>query len=87
VVLSSSSSGFTIKQTKIKPENREPTMFLSTTDDLLRALNIACRWPLESHEDITITIIDLGPPGSDARRRFFETHNITHAEEIAKSLG
>lgn len=27
------------------------------------------------------------PSGSDARRRFFGTHDITHAEEIAKSLG
>jgi hypothetical protein len=62
------------------PENREPTMFLSTTDNLMRALNIACRLCHESREDIVITVIDLEAADLDA-------HNVTHAEAIAKLLG
>jgi hypothetical protein len=61
-------------------------MFLSTTDNFLRVLNIASRWHSEGYEDIAITVIDLGAPDSDARARFFDTHNITHAEGIVKSL-
>lgn len=61
-------------------ENREPTMFLSTTDNLMRALNIACRLHHSSHKDVVITVIDLEAADLDA-------HNVTHAEAIAKLLG
>jgi hypothetical protein len=61
-------------------ENREPTMFLSTTNNLMRALNIACRLHHNGHEGIVITVIDLEAAGLDA-------HNVTHAEAIARLLG
>jgi hypothetical protein len=62
------------------PENREPTMFLSTTSNLMRVLNIACRLHHEGREDIVITVIGLEAANLDA-------HNITHAEAIARLLG
>lgn len=42
---------------------------------------------MKGYKDITIIVIDLGAPNLDARARFFDTHNIMHAEEIVKSLG
>jgi hypothetical protein len=54
-------------------------MFLST-DNLMRALNIACWFHHEDREDIVITVIHLEAADLDA-------HNVTHAEAIAKLLG
>lgn len=37
--------------------NRVPTPWISATDDLLRALNIACNWQHEGKEGISIAVI------------------------------
>lgn len=55
-------------------------MFLSTTDNLIRAMNIACRLHHNGHEDIVITVIDLEAADLDV-------HNVTHAEAISKIAG
>jgi hypothetical protein len=68
-------------------DNREPTMFLSTTEDLLRALNIACHLHCQACEDIVVTIIDLEAADLDARRGTFDAHHLTHAEAMATKLG
>ena len=61
-------------------------MFLSATDDLLRALNIACRFYVEGRQDIIISIIDLQDANLNGTVGSLDAHNVTHAEAIARSL-
>lgn len=39
--------------------NREPTYWVSTTSDLLRAINIACNWQKQSKTGVSIAVIDV----------------------------
>jgi hypothetical protein len=60
--------------------NTRPTMFISTTSELLRAVELACEFFRDGFLDVRISIIDVRA----AKQRSY--HDMTNATAIASSL-
>ena len=61
------------------PHSRMPTMFISTTPEFLRAVQLAVKRDHEGHQNIKITVID-------ARQALNSYHDVTNAGIIAQKL-
>lgn len=65
--------------------NRVPTPWISATDDLLRALNIACNWQHEGKEGVSIAVISTrfsGRGGVHSAEALSEKYNLQDSDHI-----